>query len=225
VTSRAGAAGNFLAPISQLSANAFKTVVDIDLIGSYNTLKATLPHLLKSAAANKSDGRQRTSFFSLPLHHHPPLDSEYLYIFKILIYPTASSNGTGGRIIFISATLHYTGTPLQSHVSAAKAGIDALSASTAIEFGPLGLTSNIIAPGPISGTEGMERLAKAGAEAEMAKGIPLQRWGRVREIADATVYLFAETGGFVTGTNVVVDGGQWRMAGRGPQVVEYVLMI
>jgi peroxisomal 2,4-dienoyl-CoA reductase len=49
----AGAAGNFLAPIDQLSANAFKTVIEIDVIGSYNTLKATLLQLLKSATAHR----------------------------------------------------------------------------------------------------------------------------------------------------------------------------
>ena len=45
----AGAAGNFLASINQLSANAFKSVIDIDVLGSYNTLKATLPYLVESA--------------------------------------------------------------------------------------------------------------------------------------------------------------------------------
>jgi peroxisomal 2,4-dienoyl-CoA reductase len=61
--------------------------------------------------------------------------------------------GTGGRIIFISATIHYTGIPFQTHVAVAKAGIDALSHNIALEFGPLGITSNIIAPGPIANTE------------------------------------------------------------------------
>lgn len=61
--------------------------------------------------------------------------------------------GTGGRIVFISATLHYRTTPFQAHVSAAKAGIDALSHTVSLEFGPLGVTSNIISPGPIAGTE------------------------------------------------------------------------
>ena len=51
-----------------------------------------------------------------------------------------------------------SGTPLQAHVSAAKAGIDALSAVIAVEEGPRGVRSNIIAPGPIGGTEGMDRL-------------------------------------------------------------------
>lgn len=61
--------------------------------------------------------------------------------------------GTGGRIIFISATLHYRTSPFQAHVSAAKAGIDALSHTVSLEYGPLGVTSNIISPGPIAGTE------------------------------------------------------------------------
>jgi 2,4-dienoyl-CoA reductase [(3E)-enoyl-CoA-producing], peroxisomal len=56
---RAGAAGNFLAPINALSTNAFKSVIDIDLIGSYNTFKATLPYLRESAAKHRSDGRKR----------------------------------------------------------------------------------------------------------------------------------------------------------------------
>lgn len=61
--------------------------------------------------------------------------------------------GTGGRIIFVSATLHYRTQPFQTHVSVAKAGVDALSHSVSIEFGPQGVTSNIVAPGPIAGTE------------------------------------------------------------------------
>lgn len=55
----AGAAGNFLAPISQLSTNAFRTVIEIDLLGSYNTAKATLPYLRESAAKYKTDGKTR----------------------------------------------------------------------------------------------------------------------------------------------------------------------
>lgn len=53
----AGAAGNFLASMDQLSANAFKSVMDIDVLGSYNMLKAVLPHLRKSAKAHVNDGK------------------------------------------------------------------------------------------------------------------------------------------------------------------------
>lgn len=170
----AGAAGNFLAPIAQLSANAFKTVVDIDLLGSYNTLKATLPYLRESAARCKTDGKTRPK------------------------------NGTGGRIIFVSATMHYTGSPLQTHATAAKAGVDALCYQVCLEEGPRGITSNVISPGPIAGTEGMERLSASDSkEAEAATRIPSQRWGRMKEIADATVYLFSDSGNYVNGEILV----------------------
>lgn len=175
----AGAAGNFLAPISGLSTNAFKSVMDIDVLGSYNTLKATLPALLESAKRN----------------------------------PNGPSNtSTGGRIIFVSATLHYSGTPLQTHVMVAKAGVDALSSAVAIEFAPRGITSNIIAPGPISGTEGMERLSSDSVRGKAAalRKEPLGRYGSVKEIADATVYLFSDAGSYVNGHALVVDGGSWR---------------
>lgn len=185
----AGAAGNFLAPMEQLSANAFKTVIDIDVLGSYNTTKATLPYLIESARKSKASGKDSTA-----------------------------NNGTGGRIIFVSATIHYTGLPLQTHVSAAKAAVDSLSDAVAIEYGPLGITSNVIAPGPISGTEGMERLAKSDPEslARSQKSIPLGRWGEVKEIADATVYLFSDAGNFVNGHALVVDGASWRMNAGNP---------
>jgi len=175
----AGAAGNFLSPIEGLSSNAFRTVIEIDTIGSYNTLKATLPELIKSAAKNPNTG---------------------------------SNPSTGGRIIFISATFHFTGMPLQAHVSAAKAGVDAISASAALEFGPRGVTSNIITPGPIMGTEGMSRLGSRDAEksGEAFKHVPLQRYGTVKEIADGTVYLFSDAGNFVNGEVLVIDGGDWR---------------
>lgn len=52
----AGAAGNFLAPFQKLSTNAFKAVLEIDLVGSWNTSKVTMPHLVQSAAKSKKTG-------------------------------------------------------------------------------------------------------------------------------------------------------------------------
>lgn len=162
----AGAAGNFLSDFNHLSANAFKSVISIDLLGSFNTIKACFEQLRK----NK------------------------------------------GRIIFVSATLHYYGVPFQSHVGAAKAGIDALSNALAVELGPLGITSNCIAPGAIGGTEGMSRLTPPGVKPTEER-VPLQRVGTTRDIADATVYLFSPAADYVTGTVQVVDGGLWHIGG------------
>lgn len=162
-----------MAPIDQVSPNALKSVMDIDVLGSYNTVKATLPYLIESAAKHRTDGKTRPK------------------------------NGTGGRIIFVSATMHYTGTPLQSHVSIAKAGVDAMSVSVAIEQGPKGITSNVISPGPIADTEGMARLSNAKGRDKTTKAIPSGRYGTVKEIADATVYLFSDSGNYVNGETIV----------------------
>jgi 2,4-dienoyl-CoA reductase [(3E)-enoyl-CoA-producing], peroxisomal len=56
----AGAAGNFLAPLMQISENAFKSVIEIDLLGSYNTVKAALPALMQSAEKAKKAGTAGT---------------------------------------------------------------------------------------------------------------------------------------------------------------------
>ncbi|KAK4121710.1 NAD(P)-binding protein [Parathielavia appendiculata] len=179
----AGAAGNFVAPISGLSPNAFKTVLDIDTVGTFNTIKATIPHLIASAARNPNPN---------PNHSHQ----------------------TGGRFLAVSATFHYTGMPLQSHVSAAKSAIESLTASLALEYGPLGVTANCVSPGAIEGTEGMERLASSlVGRRERSKAVPSGRWGTVRDIADATVFLLSDAGNYVNGTTLVVDGAGWRRQG------------
>lgn len=129
--------------------------------------------------------------------------------------PPRGQVGTGGRIIAISATFHYNGTPLQAHAAAAKAGVDSLLASVALEYGPLGVVANVITPGAIAGTEGMERLAGGGTDAEqrMSPAIPSGRWGTVRDIADSTVYLFSDASNYVNGHVLVVDGASWRSPG------------
>ena len=133
-------------------------------MGSWNVSKATMPHLLKSAAnAKKNDT-------------------------------------TGGRIIFISATAQYTGTQLSTHAAVAKSGVDALAVQLAIEMGPRGITSNVIAPGPIEGTEGVRRLLK---DTSRLSKIPLGRLGQLKEVADAVVYLFGDTGDYVNGSVLV----------------------
>lgn len=105
--------------------------------------------------------------------------------------------------MFISATLHYAGQPMQAHVMAAKAGVDALNTSVAIEQGPRGITSNVIAPGGIADTEGLSRLTKKGQDPIRNKFIPAGRFGTVRDIADATIYLFSAAGSYVNGEILV----------------------
>ncbi|KAF9915420.1 hypothetical protein BX616_006200 [Lobosporangium transversale] len=167
-----GAAGNFLSLSQHLSFNAFRSVIEIDLIGTFNTTKCCFPYLKESK----------------------------------------------GSIINVSATLAYNGQVFQAHACAAKAGVDALSLVWANEWGPLGIRSNCIAPGPIANTVGMSKLSPGEADGVR---VPIGRLGEVRDIEHATLYLASEAGAFVTGQVLIVDGGNWlqpSMANGYPEV-------
>ena len=115
----------------------------------------------------------------------------------------------GGVVLNVSATLHYAATPLQVHASAAKAAVDAITRTLAVEWGPLGVRVVGIAPGPIDGTEGMSRLAPGDAKERVLGAIPLRRFGRIDEMGTLAVFLVSEGAGYITGETVVADGGAW----------------
>ncbi|XP_063790841.1 peroxisomal 2,4-dienoyl-CoA reductase [(3E)-enoyl-CoA-producing] isoform X2 [Pseudophryne corroboree] len=159
------AAGNFLCPASSLSFNAFKVVLDIDTMGTFNASKILFERFFRD---------------------------------------------NGGVIINITATLSYKGQALQMHAGSAKAAIDAMTKHLAVEWGPSKVRVNGLAPGPISGTEGMRRLGGAAAEvAGVWNTIPLQRMGNKTEIAHGALFLASPLASYVTGTTLVMDGGSW----------------
>ncbi len=171
----AGAAGNFPAPVDGISPNGFKTVVDIDLLGTFNTIKAAAVHLNKP-----------------------------------------------GNILSISA--YGNPVPMQAHVVAAKAGVDALTQTLAVEWGVRGVRVNAIIPGPIDGTEGMARLAPdEKSRSRVAQAVPLNRLGVPQDIANAALFLVSDAASYVTGVILPVDGGQ-NMLGGAPQYQTYLAM-
>ena len=119
-----------------------------------------------------------------------------------------------GQILNISATLHYLGTPFQLHVSAAKAGVDALTRNLAVEWGRYGIRVNAIAPGPIEDTEGMTRLVPEPIRERLKKAVPLGRFGKIADIEKAAVFLCSDAASFISGAVLVVDGGHWLAANR-----------
>lgn len=162
-----GAAGNFPAFAKDLSPNGFKSVVDIDLLGTFHVMKSALPHLRKP----------------------------------------------GASVINLSAPQAFLAMPMQSHVCAAKAGVDMLTRTLALEWGPMGIRVNSIAPGPIADTEGMRRLAPTEKILELTKrSVPLQRLGATTEIGTAAMFLSSDAGAYVSGVVLPVDGG-WSVAG------------
>jgi NAD(P)-dependent dehydrogenase (short-subunit alcohol dehydrogenase family) len=103
------------------------------------------------------------------------------------------------------------GWPGCAHAAAAKAGVMSLIRSLSVEWGPDGILCNTIAPGPIGGTEGVRRLYdETGQTGAQTAGLPLGRLGRGEDVAQAALYLCSDAAGFVTGTDLVVDGGRQR---------------
>jgi NAD(P)-dependent dehydrogenase (short-subunit alcohol dehydrogenase family) len=158
----AGAAGNFMAPAVGISANGFKTVVDIDLLGTYNVFRAAYDVVRKP----------------------------------------------GASLIAITAPQAVRPFPQQVHVCAAKAGVNMVVKVLAMEWGPVGIRVNAISPGPIAGTEGVERMAPDDATKQAwVDSIALRRLGTRQDIADSALFLSSDAASYITGTVIDCDGG------------------
>jgi 2,4-dienoyl-CoA reductase [(3E)-enoyl-CoA-producing], peroxisomal len=120
----------------------------------------------------------------------------------------------GGAILNISATLQLLGTVGQSHASAAKAGVDALTRALAAEWGPARVRVNGLAPGPVDGTEGVRRLTTEATRKQLEQLCPLGRMATIDEVATAAVFLCSDASAFITGVTLVIDGGLWLRSGR-----------
>lgn len=157
-----GAAGNFPALANDLSWNGFKTVVDIDLRGTFHVMKAIFPRLRKP----------------------------------------------GASVINISAPQSFLPMKAQVHACAAKAGVDMITRTLALEWGSSGIRVNSVVPGPIDGTEGMARLAPdEDARRRALAGVPLGRFGSPADVGNACLFLGSELGSYVSGVVLLVDGG------------------
>jgi 3-oxoacyl-[acyl-carrier protein] reductase len=113
-----------------------------------------------------------------------------------------------GRMVFTSSiTGPRVSSPGHGHYSASKAGINGFIRAAALEFSGYGITVNGIEPGNIL-TEGMKAHRSDAFIKSMEEMIPLGRMGTPRDVANAALFLASEDADFITGTTIVVDGGQ-----------------
>ena len=164
-----GAAGNFPATVNGMSANAFRSVVEIDLLGTFHVMKAGFSYLKRP----------------------------------------------GASVINISAPQAFLPMEAQAHVCSAKAGVDMITRTLALEWGREGVRINSIVPGPIDGTEGMARLApNESVRQRVIESVPLGRMGSPEDIGQACLFLGSDLSSYISGVVLPVDGA-WSQAGCG----------
>ncbi len=112
-----------------------------------------------------------------------------------------------GRIINITSVAAFMGNPGQANYSASKAGIVGLTKTVAREYASRGITVNGVAPGFIE--TAMTDVLPDNIKEDMKKLIPLSRFGRVEDIANAVLFLAAPESGYITGQVIHVNGGMY----------------
>jgi NAD(P)-dependent dehydrogenase (short-subunit alcohol dehydrogenase family) len=159
------AAGNFRCETEKLSPNGWRTIIDIDLNGTFHCCKAA--------------------------------------------YPALSRSPHIGRVVSIITSYAWSGWPGCAPAAAAKAGIQSLMRTLAVEWGDRNILCNSVAPGAIGDTEGTRRIHEdSGRGAHELNRVPVGRFGRRADIAGAVAYLVSPAGRYVNGTDLVVDGGR-----------------
>ncbi len=124
------------------------------------------------------------------------------------------NNEQGGSILSIGTTSSLIGGPLTVHSTSAKAGVLAMTKSLAGAWAEYGIRLNVLTPGPTAGTGAQDYLYSGEGEWEsQVKNIPLGREAALTEVANGAAYLLSDYAGYVTGANLVMDGG--RSLGRG----------
>jgi 2-hydroxycyclohexanecarboxyl-CoA dehydrogenase len=115
-----------------------------------------------------------------------------------------------GRIVNISSSSTHSGTPYMTHYVSAKSGVNGLTKSLALEFGPNGITVNAIPPGFID-TPMLRSAEQRGNLGDIEKTIaatPVRRMGKPEDIAATCAFLVSEEAGYITGQIVGVNGGR-----------------
>jgi NAD(P)-dependent dehydrogenase (short-subunit alcohol dehydrogenase family) len=116
--------------------------------------------------------------------------------------------GSGyGRVINLASIMAHVSMPGRAAYSASKSAILGLTRALALELAPEGITVNSISPGPFGTEMNTALMENPEVNAQFIAKIPVGRWGRVEEVGQLAVYLCSPDAGFVTGTDVAIDGG------------------
>jgi NAD(P)-dependent dehydrogenase (short-subunit alcohol dehydrogenase family) len=112
-----------------------------------------------------------------------------------------------GRIINMTSIMSHVSLPGRAAYSASKFGLLGMTKALALELAPYNITVNGISPGPFATEMNTILIQDPVRNAEFISKIPLGRWGKVEEVGALAVFLCLDAAGFITGTDIVIDGG------------------
>ena len=136
------------------------------------------------------------------------LDTNLTSVFLMCRSFAPRMKGRGyGRILNLASTMARVSLPARSAYSASKAAMLGVTRALALELAPDGITVNGISPGPFATEMNTVLMQDPEVNQQFISKIPLGRWGRVEEVGQLALYLCTEEAGFITGTDIVIDGG------------------
>ena len=112
-----------------------------------------------------------------------------------------------GRIINMTSIMSHVSLPNRTGYSTTKAGLLGFTKALALELAPHNITVNGISPGPFATEMNRPLIEDPDKNSQFLSSIPVGRWGKVEEIGELAVYMCSDGAGFLTGTDVVIDGG------------------
>jgi NAD(P)-dependent dehydrogenase (short-subunit alcohol dehydrogenase family) len=197
IESAGGSAGVFAADVSREDAVA-------ELQSEVTSKLGKVQILINNAGINI---RKNLVDFSLA-EWQSVMDTNLTSVFLMCRAFVPQMKGTGyGRILNMASIMSHVSLPQRTAYSASKAAILGMTRALALELAGEGITVNGISPGPFGTEMNLPVMQNPEANAQFLASLPVGRWGKVEEIGSLACFLCSDAAGFITGTDILIDGG------------------